>query len=79
MEYYSVIKGTRVLSNEVDEPRDITQSDVSQKEQDKYRILMHIYGIQKDGTDETICRAAIDTDIEKRAMDTAGGVGRRVR
>ena len=45
MEYYSVIKGTRVLSNEVDEPRDITQSDVSQKEQDKYRILMHIYGI----------------------------------
>ena len=45
MEYYSVIKGTRVLSNEVDEPRDITQSDVSQKEQDKYRILMRIYGI----------------------------------
>ena len=25
----------------------IIQSEVSQKEKDKYRILMHIYGIQK--------------------------------
>ena len=31
--------------NEVDEPRAIIQSEVSQKEKDKYRILMHIYGI----------------------------------
>ena len=32
----------------------ITESEVSQK--DKYRILMHIYGIQKKGIDEPICR-----------------------
>ena len=34
----------RVSSDEVDEPRTI-QSDVSQKGNDKYHILMHIYGI----------------------------------
>ena len=33
----------RVSSLEVDEP--IIQSDVSQKEKDKYHILMYIYGI----------------------------------
>ena len=34
------------------------QSVLSQKEESQYPILMHIYGIQKDGTDEPICRAA---------------------
>ena len=38
-------RNTWVLPNEVAEHRDITQSEVSQKEQDKYRILMRIYGI----------------------------------
>ena len=28
----------------------VKQSEVSQKEKDKYRILTHIYGIQKNGT-----------------------------
>ena len=38
----------------------IIQSDISQKEKDKYciNILTYIYEIQKDGTDNTICRAA---------------------
>ena len=30
----------------------IIQSEVSQKEKDKYRILTHIYGIQKNGSEE---------------------------
>ena len=34
-----------VSSNEEDEPRPIIQSEVSQKEKYKCRILMHIYGI----------------------------------
>ena len=35
-----------VSSNEVDENLEpIIQSEVSQKEKDKYHILMHIYGI----------------------------------
>ena len=32
-------------SNEVDEPRIYHTDEVSQKEEDKYHILMHIYGI----------------------------------
>ena len=39
----------------------IIQSEVSQKDKDKYCILKYIYEIQKDGTDEPICRAAMDT------------------
>ena len=47
MEYYSAIKRNAfesVLMREMNlEP--IIQSEVSQKEKDKYRILNHIYGI----------------------------------
>ena len=39
-------------SNEVDEPRAYCISEIVQKEKDKYHILTHTYGIQKDGTDE---------------------------
>ena len=49
-----------VSSNEVDE-----QSEVSQKEKDKYCILMHIYDIYKDGTNDPTCRAAKETQWEK--------------
>ena len=38
-----------------------TQSEVSQKEKSRYHTLMHVYGVQKDGTDEPICRAAVET------------------
>ena len=36
------------------------QSEVSQKEKDKYHTLMHIHGIQKNGTEEFIHRAAME-------------------
>ena len=36
----------------------IIQSEVSQKEKYEYRILAHVCGIYKDGTDEFIFRAA---------------------
>ena len=62
MEYYSAIKRNvfdSVLIRWMNlEP--ITQSEVSQKEKDKYRILTHIYGIQKNGSDECIVRAEIE-------------------
>ena len=35
----------------------IIQSEVSQKEKDKYYLLLHIYGVQKDGFDNPMCRA----------------------
>ena len=38
----------------------IIQSEVSQKEKDKYCILMHIYEIKKDCTDEIFCRTAME-------------------
>ena len=34
---------------------------------------MHRYGIQKDVSDESIFRAAMETDIENRPMDMRGG------
>ena len=58
VEYYVVIKRNTfesVLTRWMNlEP--IIQSEVSQKEKDKYRILVHIYG-----TEEFICRAAVET------------------
>ena len=46
----------------------IIQSEVNQKEKDKYHILMHIYGIQKNGTEEFIYRAAMEKQTQ-RFMD----------
>ena len=51
----------------------VIQSEVSQKEKNKYRILTHICGIKKNGTDELICKAETETDVENRRMDTKGG------
>ena len=46
-----------VNPNEVDEPRPYC-TEWSQK--DKYRIVIYVYEIYKDGTDNPICRAAIE-------------------
>ena len=60
MEYYSAIKRNEFESVEVRwmnlEPG--IQSELNQK--NKYHMLMHIYRIQKNGTDEPIYRAGID-------------------
>ena len=62
MEYYKVIKRNAfesVLMRWMNiEPS--VQSEVSQIEKDKYRILTHIYRIQKNGTEEFIYRAAME-------------------
>ena len=49
------------------------QSEVSQKEKDKYHILTHIYGIQKNGTEEFIYRAAMGKQKDNRLMDMGRG------
>ena len=46
----------------------ITQSEVSQKEKNKYCTLMHICGIQKNGIDNLIFKA----ETENKHMDTKG-------
>ena len=65
MEYYSAKERNTfgsVLMRWMDlEP--IIQSEVSQKEKDKYRILMHTYRIYKNGTEEFIYKAAMEKQI----------------
>ena len=43
----------------------IIQGEESQKEKNKYHVLMHIYGIQKNGTDEPISRSVIEMRPQK--------------
>ena len=70
MEFYSAIKKNTfesVLMRWMNlEP--IIQNEIIQKEKNKYRILMHMYGTWKDGTDEPICRAAMETDTDNRLV-----------
>ena len=51
------------------------QSEVSQKEKNKYRILTHIYGIQKYGRDETICKVEIKIQTQRTDLWAAGEGG----
>ena len=46
------------------------QSEVSQQEKDKYCILAYTRGIQKDGTDEPICRAATEMQTQRKDLWT---------
>ena len=52
----------------------VTQIEVSQKEENKYRILAHICGIQKNGINDLQSRNR-DPDVEKKHMDTMGEGG----
>ena len=65
MQYYSAIKKNTFESVLVRwmklEP--IIQCEISQKEKHQYRTLMHIYGIQKDGNDDPVCRTAKETQM----------------
>ena len=65
MEYYSAIKRNKTGSF-VEKWMDletVIKSEVTQKEENKYRILMHICGVQKNGTDDLICIAKIETKM----------------
>ena len=60
MEYYLAIKRNESESVEVRwmNLESVIQSEVNQK--NKYHMSMHIYRIQKNGTDEPVYRAGID-------------------
>ena len=51
----------------------IIHSEVSQKEKDKYCILTHIYGMQKNGTEEFIYKAAMEKQTQRTDMDMGRG------
>ena len=60
MEYYSALKRNAfesVLMRWMNLLEPIIQSEISQKEKDKYHILTHIYG---NGTEEFIYRVAME-------------------
>ena len=63
MEYYSAIKRNKIGSfvETWMDLESVIQSEVSQKEKNKYHVLMHICGIQKNGIDDLICQAEIET------------------
>ena len=48
----------------------IIQSEVSQKEKHQYSILMHIYGIYKDGNDNPVCKTAKKTRMYRIVLWT---------
>ena len=65
MEYYSAIKRNETGSF-VETWMDlemVIQSEVCQKEKNKYPILTHICGILKNGTDEPVCKGEIETQM----------------
>uniref|UniRef100_A0A8C6DKX0 DUF1725 domain-containing protein n=1 Tax=Moschus moschiferus TaxID=68415 RepID=A0A8C6DKX0_MOSMO len=72
MEYYSAIKKNTfesVLMRWMKlEP--IIQSKVSQKEKLHYHILMHIYGISKDGNLNPVYETAKETQVYRTVFGT---------
>ena len=64
IEYYSTIKRneTELFVVRWMDLEYVIQSEISQKEKNKYHVLTHLYGILKkkrNGTDEPSCRAGI--------------------
>ena len=48
----------------------IIHNEASQKEKHQYSILMHIYGIEKDGNDNHMCKTAKKTHVKNRLLDS---------
>ena len=63
MEYYSAIKRNEmeVFVMRWMELESVIQSEVSQKEKNNYSMILLICGIQKNDTDELICKAEMET------------------
>ena len=75
MDYYSAKKSNEFESVLVSQMKlePFTQSEVSQKDKNKYRILTHIYGIQENGIDEPICREGMETQTQRMDLWTESG------
>ena len=75
MEYYSAIKRNGFESVVVRRMNleSVIQSKESQKEKNKYHILMHIHGIQKNSTDEPIDREEMEIQMQRMDLWTEQG------
>ena len=47
----------------------VIENEVDQKEKNKYHILMHVRGIQKNGTEEPICKAGTERQTQNGHVD----------
>ena len=72
MEYYSVSKHNSFESVLMRWMKlgPIMQSEVSQKEKHQYSILIHIYGIYKDGNNNPVCETAKETQMYRTVFWT---------
>ena len=75
MKYYSAIKRNEIelfLVRWMD-LESVIQSEVSQKEKNKYCVLTHIYGIKKKGSHGPRGRTGIKTQPQRMDLRTQGG------
>ena len=73
--YYPAIKKKEIgsLVETWLDPESVIKSEVSQKEKNKYCILMHICGIQKNGIDDFICKTEIEKQMQRTNIWTPRG------
>ena len=75
MKYYSAIKRNETESF-VETWMDletVIQSEISPKEKNKYCIITHICGTQKNGTGEPVCQAETETQVQRTNVWTPRG------
>ena len=83
MQYYSAIKRNEIVqfAETWTDLEAVIQSEVNQKEKNKYHIISLICGIEKNDTDELICKAEIEAQTQKTNLwlpKGKGGMGRRI-
>ena len=67
MEYYSAIKKNEIgsfVKMQMD-LQTVIQSEVGQKEKNKYHTLTHVCGIQRKDIDDLICKTEIETQTQR--------------
>ena len=79
MEYYSAKKKEEnyAVCRDTEGSRTVIQKEANQKEKNKYRILMHICGIQKNSIGDLICKVEIETHTQRTNIQTVSGKRRR--
>ena len=77
MEYQSAIKRNEIGSfvETWMDLESVIQNEVSQKDKNKYRILTHICGIQKNGIDDLNYQEEIETQTQRTNVWIPRGKG----
>ena len=75
MKYYSAIKSDEIVqfAEMWKDLETVTQSAESQKQKNKYCIILLIYGIQKNATDELICKPNLEIQAQRMDVWIQGG------